>query len=446
MTFSSFFSDMQILALFLILGYVVREVVKPLQKIYLPSSVIGGAIALIGGPQLLGFWEVPTVFSSLSGSLIILIMTCLIWGVKVDRKRVVGYGDYMCFLNVVRFGQMGLGALSGIILSLIWKELPTGWGIMGLAAYFGGHGTVASYAGVFESIGKNGAEYGDIGMVMATMGLLAAVTIGMVFVNVYVRKGQAKYMKVGAKLGTYEERGLIPIEKRSNIGTIRVPSGSINAIVFQLAMLLAVAWFGKTVLNLLGTYVWAQFGKLPNMLYGLVGSVMIWPIMCKLKMQDYVDRKAVSQISGCSLDALICGSIATLNLKVVTKFFVPIFIQFILMVAFTAFICFWYNKRIAEDEWLEKSLFVFGQSTGATPTGLALVRAVDPDSQSSAAEAHAVQSGTIGVALAWIPAVLPVMVTSTMPWTAVGLGFGVAFAIAIVGWVLFRRKVKNLGS
>lgn len=209
MTFASLFSDLQILALFLVVGYIVRELCPPLQKLYLPSCVIGGAIALIGGQQVLGLWEVPAVFSSLSNSLIILIMTCLIWGVKIDKKRIIGYGDYICFLNVMRFTQIGVGALVGILLRLIWTELPVGWGTMSIAAYFGGHGTVASYAGVFESLGY-GTAYSDLGMVMATLGLLSAVVVGMIFVNIYVRKGEAAYIKHGDKLGAYEERRLLP--------------------------------------------------------------------------------------------------------------------------------------------------------------------------------------------------------------------------------------------
>lgn len=239
--------------------------------------------------------------------------------------------------------------------------------------------------------------------------------------------------------------GCFPPEKRSPIGTVRVPSGSINALIFQLSMLMAVAWFGQMVLKLLGTYVWAPLGTLPNMLYGLVGSVIIWPLMCKFKLEDYVDRKTCSQISSCALDALVCGAIATLNLKVVSDFFAPLLINCVIIVSVTAFICFWYNKRIAESEWLEKSLFVFGQSTGATPTGLALVRAVDPESKSSPGEAHAVQSGTIGVLVGWISALLPALAVSAWPWSEVLFGFIPAIVIAIIGWVLFRKRVKALG-
>lgn len=52
-------NDVLILAILLLLGYVAREVIKPLQKLYVPSSVIGGVLGLILGQQVLGIIEIP---------------------------------------------------------------------------------------------------------------------------------------------------------------------------------------------------------------------------------------------------------------------------------------------------------------------------------------------------------------------------------------------------
>lgn len=441
MTFASFFADLEIWSLFLLAGYLLREFCPPLQRIFLPSAVIGGVIALVGGEQILGLWEIPDTFSSLSSSLIILIMTCLVWGVRIDKSRIKNYLDYFCLLNSVRFGQICVGAFVGILLRYVWTELPIGWGTMGFSAYFGGHGTVASYAAVFESLGY-GTDYTAIGMIMATLGLICAVTVGMVFVNIGVRKGYAEYVNINSNLGRYEERRLLPKEKRSSLGMTRVPAGSVNALAFQFAMLMACIWLGEHISILLEKYVWSGFGSIPNMLYGIIGAIIVWPIMRRIHCEEYVDRKTCTTISGFSLELLILGSIATINLSVLSKFWVPILIQFVIITVFTAVMCFWYNKRIAEKEWFEKGLFVFGQSTGATPTGLALVRAVDPDSVASPGEAHAVQSGVAGVIFSWLPAALPMLATS-MPWGEVGLG-AVGFLICFIsGWVLFRKQIRE---
>ena len=442
MTFATLFNDWMILCAFLLAGYLLREFVPILQRIFLPAAVIGGFIALIGGPQVLGIWAVPKSFASYSSSLIILVMTCLMWGVNIDMKRIEGYVDYFCVIQGVKFAQIAVGALTGVLLCKIWPALPTGWGTMGIAAYLGGHGVVASYGAIFKDLGI--PENMDLGMIMATIGLLCAVTVGMIIVNIGVRKGWCQYVKPGDKAQSVVEKGLLPKDKRAPIGTTRVPGSSINNLAFQFAMLMVVILVGKMLLQLCGTFIHPMFKKLPNYFYGIFGSLLIWPIMCKCKMQDYVDRKTCSTISGFCLEILIVGAIATLNLKLVSDFYIPILIHFVAITVATTLICLWYNYKITENEWFEKGIFIFGQATGSTPTGLALVRAIDPDSVATPGEAHAV-AGAVGTPFFfWVPAVLPLLAVN-MPWGEIGLGvLGTAIPLGL-GWILFRKKMKALG-
>ena len=54
MTVASLCNDILVLAVFLLVGFFVRELCKPLQKLFLPSSLIGGLILLLLGQQILG--------------------------------------------------------------------------------------------------------------------------------------------------------------------------------------------------------------------------------------------------------------------------------------------------------------------------------------------------------------------------------------------------------
>lgn len=62
MTFNDFLNGMMILSIFVILGYILRELIPFLNKIFLPASVIGGVLALIAGPQVLNLVAIPDVF------------------------------------------------------------------------------------------------------------------------------------------------------------------------------------------------------------------------------------------------------------------------------------------------------------------------------------------------------------------------------------------------
>ena len=46
MTVSSLCNDMLILAVFMLAGFFIREIFKPVQKLFLPSSLIGGLLLL----------------------------------------------------------------------------------------------------------------------------------------------------------------------------------------------------------------------------------------------------------------------------------------------------------------------------------------------------------------------------------------------------------------
>ena len=96
MTFASLLKDWQVLAALMLLGFVVREVCKPIQKLYIPTSMLAGFLGLILGPQVLGVITVPKSFSSYAGALIGLVLTCIVLGITFDRSRFRHYVDYAC--------------------------------------------------------------------------------------------------------------------------------------------------------------------------------------------------------------------------------------------------------------------------------------------------------------------------------------------------------------
>ena len=85
MTVASLFSDMILIGVFMLAGFFVREIVKPIQKLFLPASLIGGLLALILGQQMLGLVEIPESFSKFSNVLIAPIMAALLFGVTINK-------------------------------------------------------------------------------------------------------------------------------------------------------------------------------------------------------------------------------------------------------------------------------------------------------------------------------------------------------------------------
>ena len=104
-------NDVLILAILLLLGYVAREVIKPLQKLYIPSSVIGGVLGLILGQQVLGIIEIPEMFKNISSVTINIILASMIFGISLNKKTVKSFLDFTT-LNMIGYNsQLAIGTV-----------------------------------------------------------------------------------------------------------------------------------------------------------------------------------------------------------------------------------------------------------------------------------------------------------------------------------------------
>ena len=435
MTVKEMFSDILFMCVFLVIGFGLREIIRPLKKIYLPASVIGGALLLIIGEQCFGLVTVPSSFSSFSSVLIDMIMCALVFGITFSLDKVKSYADYCCVAFSFYGWQIAVGVILGLVLTPIWSGLPEGWGVMGPFCFYGGHGTAASAGAVFEQLGVEGNT--DLGMIFSTIGMLAAMIIGMIIVNIGISKGQTTFLKGADQADSSLMKTFLPKDKQKSLGVEKVPSIAINGFAFQLALLGTALFIGRQIFAFLGSLN-PFFNSLPSMLHGIVGGLIFWLILSKIGLKELVDRRTVSTISGFLLEIVIITAIATINLSIVTTYWMPIAIYSIVEVAITIFVVFYFCKKFCRHEWFEKALMIYGMGTGSTATGLALVRTVDPQSESCAGDAHGVFA-TVNIFAKVAPAILPPLVLSSAVSV---IGIGAAFGIGglLVGFLLFGRK------
>lgn len=435
MTVKSLCNDTLVLAVFVLIGFFVREKVKPLQKLFLPSTLIGGLILLIVGPQVLGIMEVPESFSSIPSVMIDIVMAATVFGVTINRKKLGSYLDYSC-MTMTSYGmQMGLGVLLGYLLQKVWPGLPDGWGVMGVFSFHGGHGTAAAAGAAFEKAGIEGNM--AVGMVLSTLGLIVAMLIGMIMVNYGIRKGWGTYVKDPQAQPDSFYGGALPMDKRTPTGHTVTTGISINHLMLQVAWLLTALFIGRKLFGFLGGFS-EFFSDMPSVLHGIFGGAILWQVLKITKLDRYVDLKTIKMVSGFCLEITVFTAMATLDMEFVSTYIVPVLIYTLILALLTIPCIFGLAKCFCRDEWFEKACMAFGAATGNTSTGLALVRAVDPDSQSSAGDTHGVYSAL----MSW----KDVFVGLTPMWLAGGIGLtcGVGFAIMIcaagLGYIFFGRK------
>ena len=130
-----------------------------------------------------------------------IIITCVVLGISVKASKMLEHMDY-ALTNIFLYGsQMILGVLIMMFFSMFIPGMPEGWGILSTFAYFGSHGNAAAAGVVMEEMGVEGAV--DIGMVLATGGLVWSMVVGMAVVNYGVRKGWGTFVKNPEKQPPY---------------------------------------------------------------------------------------------------------------------------------------------------------------------------------------------------------------------------------------------------
>jgi len=278
-----------------------------------------------------------------------------------------------------------------------------------------------------------------VGMVLSTIGLCTAMVVGMIIVNIGVRKGWGQYVQKVDDQPKWFYGGAIPEENRKSVGKTVTSSISINHLALQFGWLCLALFIGKTILTFLGQYS-SVIASLPGVLHGVFGGALLWAILKAFKLDKFVDLKTIKQISGLLLEIVILTAVATMDLDFVSTYIVPILIYSVILILLTIPLIFGMSKKVFKDTWFEKACMAFGAATGNTSTGLALLRAVDPDSQSDAGDIHGVYSTIMGWKDIFV-GLAPMWLMTGVALTA-GVGFGIMVVFGVLSF-LFARSAKS---
>ena len=105
---------------------------------------------------------------------------------------------------------------------------------------------------------------------------------------------------------------------------------------------------------------------------------------------DLIDPASIQRFTGSAMDLLVVSAMTSLSLIAVANVFVPLLILLLVAFIWTGF-CLLYLSRqlLPKDYWFELGIINYGMSTGTTATGMVLLKMVDRDLDSGAAENYA---------------------------------------------------------
>jgi glutamate:Na+ symporter, ESS family len=437
--------DLGLISILLLIGIVLRAKVKLLQKLFIPASFIAGILGLIFGPNGFGLLPFSDLISDYPTILIAVVFAAIpIGAAKVNWKEKFTKIRNMWFYSMTLTLLMWPAGLlvTYLILEHIWT-LPTGFGFALGAGFLGGHGTAAAVGEVFNAQGWE--EITDIGYTAATVGLLAAVVGGLAIIKRNTRRKQTSFLAEFDDLPDDLRTGLIKKEDRASSGTDTVSSSTVDPLFFHTAIIGGVV--------LVSYYLQQQLTDwFPDLSFPLLSLAFIMGLIAQLALRKskadyYVDKKVVTRVGGTATDLIVVFGITSINLAIVADYAVPLILMFVFGVIWAYAIFHFIAPRVFHQNWFENGIFGFGWSTGTVAMGVALLRIVDPDSESTTLDDYALgYTGMVPVEVAIItfgPLLiisglgLPFMIGLFVIWIVLMLG------CARAGWLVPKGTLRK---
>ena len=386
-----------LLAVLLVVGKTLRVLIPFLQKCYLPSSVIGGIVGLIIFQCFPGLIpaEYISAISKIPGFMINVVFATLFIGVVTPPLQKIFRTAFpqLCFGQMLAWGQYVIGfALGGFVLIPLFGVNP-GFGNLLEIGFQGGHGTVGGMAESFRSF--NWEDGIALGYTVATAGMVVGVTVGVLLVNWAGRTGYVKNIRNFEDQNKLQQQGIYHSDERPVAGWQTVYCDSIDSLAWHISLV------GIAILAGFGMQKGLQIAEIklfpaaevrimkgfPLFPFCMIGGLLLQKTSQLIKTDRLIDHGQMQRIAGAALDFLVVSAMSTIKLSVVVENWQALLILIIVGAVFCVSMVVFVAPKIFKESWFECAIADFGQATGVTATGLLLLRTVDPESKTCAAQA-----------------------------------------------------------
>lgn len=447
MTFNwAFYIDLGLIGFALLFATLIRSKVRFFQRFLIPNALTAGFLLLpfynfvaprIGlGEHSLG----PMVYHLLSLSFVGMTLRA--------REPAPRTGDRRILATAISIlSQFGVQALIGLLFTFVLMNsvmpgLFPSFGFLLPLGFAQGPGQAYAIGRGWESFGFTGA--GSVGLTFAAIGFIFASFGGVYLINVGIRKGWLKEEFVARMQTTAVKGGVYPRgAARPVAAEMTTESEAIDSVTYHVALIGVVYLLsylllqGITVLlslaGNLGRDLAVNLWGISYIFAALMG-IIVKTILSAAKVEHTIDNRTMTRISGLAVDLMVAASIGAISIPVVQRYLGPI-VALSILGGLSAFLVIpWFCSRIFTDHQFHRTMMIFGVSTGTLPTGLALLRVLDPEFETPVASDYMYASGlTFLMAIPFILAInLPVYAHTTGDM----LYFWLAVAVA-VGYILF---------
>ena len=444
----SFMVQLGLLLLFLMIGNILRRKVAFLRKGQVPSALLGGFLLLITNVIFKRFGY------NIINNQIMQVVTyhCLAIGFaamslkseksnhKTNPTQVVEYGALQGGTYMLQ-AMVGLG--STLLLFFITRNgskvisfiggllLPLGFGQ--------GPGNAMSWDINFTN--TPAAQFdgnGSFGLSLASIGFVVASVLGVVYINIYKKRGTLHVRKGipvdEAIFYTGSERQEIP--DNESVDKFSLQMGFVvlaYAISFGFMVLLG------SISNFTNSIAWGF-----NFLWASLAAMLIKFVVKHLHRTDlmtrqYINNYQMDRISGFAFDLMIVAGVTAIRIDDIKNYILPI----IIVTIAGALVTYIYIRKVAKEcfKGFEHEFFLmsFGTMTGTASNGMIMMKEIDPGLKTPTSSLYILSNFPAMVMIA------PLLFTLGFASKSLGNAL-IALGIYLCLWIvysifLFRRRI-----
>ena len=436
-----------VLLVSLLAANALKRAFRFLEASLIPTSVLAGAMLLLGSVRvttgtkifetaafdnrgyemlemltyhMLGLGFVASTFKSAGG--------------KLGKKRTGEIFDtgVTTVSSYLIQGVLGM-VITLIAASFVMKDFFPAAGVLLPFGYGQGTGQAMNWGIIYET--DHGFAGGkSFGLTIAALGFLSASIGGVIHLNILRRQGKIRPRR--------NEEGALRSEQVQQANEIPMMD-SIDKLTIQVALVAAAYLLAFLLMLLLGALLPGMKAVIYgfNFLLGVLAASLIKLALRLLKKagvvkRDYVNSFLMTRVSNFCFDLMVVAGIAAIQLSILERYWGVILIMGVL----GALLTYFYNRLVAKKLFpeyeQEQFLMMYGMLTGTASTGTILLREIDEDFRTPAADNMVYQN--FPAIIFGFPMMLLAKLAPTKPLLTLGI---LAVFFLVMNLILFRRSI-----
>ncbi len=383
------------IGILLFIGKVLKTKVPFLNRIVLPTALLGGVVGLLFSDVVIpGSYsiDVDTMTAIVYHALAIGFIALTLKSTKNENKRKVWSTGMVITSTYALQGFIGI-----LLVLLFFSDKFVGAGLLLPLGFGQGPGLATSFGSMWnDMLGGQGIA---LGASFSFLGFLFGGTVGVVAINILSRRkglkkpehyDDAPVLRETIEVETIKEVSFLD-GLTVQIVVISIIYGLVYLTLYLFDLLLAGSGsIGSTIFGLLQGF---------NFIIGIAYALIYKWILRKLKRRGrnvnfMINDYMIANISSLAFNFMITGAILTITVDFLKDYGVLLFVTSFVGGVATLFYVRFITKMVYEQHKDEYFVGLFGMLAGVASTGIALLKGLDRNLETPVAEDMVLGSGT----------------------------------------------------